>query len=38
MAAIPGAVVPAGPTDPVTRCVDSSSGATNRFYRIHALP
>ncbi len=38
MAAIPGAVVPASPTDPVTRWVDSSAGATDRFYRIHVLP
>ncbi|HOX55280.1 MAG TPA: alpha-amylase family glycosyl hydrolase [Candidatus Paceibacterota bacterium] len=38
MQPIVGAVVPASLTDPVTRWFDSSSGATNRFYRIQVLP
>ena len=38
MAPIAGAVVPAAPASPVTRWFDSSTNATNRYYRIQVLP
>jgi hypothetical protein len=38
MALIPGAVVPADPSNTVTRWFDSAPDATNRFYRIQVLP
>jgi hypothetical protein len=38
MAAIPNAVVPAGPSGTVTRWFDLAPDATNRFYRIQVLP
>jgi hypothetical protein len=38
MAAIVDAVVPADPTNSVTRWFDSAPDATNRFYRIQVLP
>jgi hypothetical protein len=37
MALIPGAVVPADPSNTVTRWFDSAPDATNRFYRIQVL-
>ena len=38
MAAIPKAVVPADPSNPVTRWFDVAPDATNRFYRVQVLP
>ena len=38
MASIAGAIVPADPTNAVTRWFDSAPDATNRFYRIQVLP
>ena len=38
MTPIAGALVPADPSNPVTRWFDSAPSATNRFYRIQVLP
>jgi hypothetical protein len=38
MALIPGAVVPADPSNIVTRWFDLAPDATNRFYRLQVLP
>jgi hypothetical protein len=38
MAAVAGAVVPADPSNAVTRWFDAAPDATNRFYRVQVLP
>jgi hypothetical protein len=38
MAPIANAVVPADPTNSITRWFDSAPDATNRFYRVQILP